>query len=173
MRRYTSNELITASFILALGVLFPLIFHIFGIAGPIFLPMHVPVFIAGVLLVPELAILVGVLSPFLSSLLTGMPLLFPIAIIMMFELGAYGWLTSKLIRSYHQKVITSLVIAMVCGRALAALIAYLLVRLFQIELNPLLYIKGAIITGLPGILLQLILLPVLVRAIQKMTLNRY
>lgn len=173
MRRYTTNELITASFILALSVLFPLIFHFFGIAGAIFLPMHIPVFIGGVLLVPELAILVGFLAPLLSSLLTGMPLLFPIAIIMMFELASYGWVTSKLIRSYHQKVITSLVIAMVCGRALAGLSAYLLVLLFHIKLNPMLYIKGAIITGLPGILLQLLLLPPLLKVINKMLLNRH
>ena len=171
MKKYNTNELITASVILAIGILFPIVFHFFGIAGAIFLPMHIPVFIGGVVLVPELAILVGLLTPLLSSLLTGMPVLFPITIIMMFELATYGFIVSELTRRFKLHII-SIFISMICGRAVATLLAYILVLIFDIKLNPMLYIKGAILTGLPGILIQLLIIPILIRTIKKTSRNR-
>ena len=88
--------------------------------------MHIPVFIGGILLAPELAILVGFLTPLLSSLLTGMPILFPIAIIMMFELGTYGFIVSKLTRKYKLTIIITIIIAMICGRVIAVYFPHLI-----------------------------------------------
>lgn len=62
-------------------------FHLIGMTGPITLPMHIPVLIGGLLLSP-LALLLGIVTPVVSSLLTGMPVIYPMAIIMAFELGA-------------------------------------------------------------------------------------
>jgi hypothetical protein len=172
MKKYTTKELMTASLILTIGILFPIIFHFFGIAGAIFLPMHIPVFIGGVVLLPELAILVGLLTPLLSSLLTGMPVLFPIAIIMMFELAAYGWVVSMLTRKYKMNIILSIIIAMFFGRVVATVSVYILVLMFNIKLNPMLYIKGAIVTGLPGILIQLLIIPILIKVIKQTRMNK-
>jgi len=171
MKKYTTNELIRASIILSIGILFPIIFHFFGIAGPIFLPMHIPVFIGGVLLVPELAILVGFLTPLLSSLLTGMPILFPIAIIMMFELASYGFIVSKLTRKYKLNIFITIIIAMFAGRVIAAISVYVLVLMFNIKLDPMIYIKGAIVTGLPGIFIQLLIIPILIKVMKQMKLT--
>ena len=67
------KPLVSGSFLIALGVIVPTIFHMTGVGGTIFLPMHIPVLFAGVILGPGLAALVGVLCPLISHLLTGMP----------------------------------------------------------------------------------------------------
>ena len=166
MKKIRTIELVTGSILLAMGILFPMIFHAFGMAGAIFLPMHIPVLIGGYLLAPELAFLLGVLTPILSSLLTGMPVFFPISIIMMFELSFYGLVVSIFTRKYKQNILISLPVAMVIGRIIAALSVLLLIFVFGIKMNPYLYIKGAVITGMPGILIQIIVIPPIIRAIK-------
>src|SRR5690625_750917 len=90
--RITTRSLVTAGLLLAIGIIIPSIFHTTGIPGTVFLPMHIPVLLGGFLLPLPLAFLLGVLTPMLNSIITGMPPLFPMAIIMVFELGFYGFM---------------------------------------------------------------------------------
>jgi len=168
------REWIIAGIFIAVGVLLPMLFHSVGIAGQIFLPMHIPVLIAGFLISPIPALLVGVITPLLSSILTGMPLLFPIAVIMMIELGVYGALSSVLTRSFKWKKLQVLFVSMTMGRIAAGLTVYALIQLFGIKMNALLFIKGAILTGLPGIAMQILLIPMIVRKIRPfLNMNKY
>ena len=167
MKRTTTSQLVTASLLLAIGILVPMIFHIFGVAGQAFLPMHIPIIIGGYILAPQLAFILGLLTPFLSSFLTAMPVLFPIAVIMMVELSFYALTISVLTKVFKQNTMVSLVIAMVVGRIMAGLTVYCLVLLFNIKMKPILYVKAALITGMPGIIIQLILIPVLLHALKK------
>jgi len=59
--------------LIAVGVLLPMVFHILSFGGPMFLPMHIPVLVAGFLLPWQFAALVGITTPLLSFFLTGMP----------------------------------------------------------------------------------------------------
>ncbi|CDZ75732.1 putative membrane protein [Peptoniphilus sp. ING2-D1G] len=86
-----TKEIVLASLFIAAGLIIPMIFHTFHLGGPTFLPMHLPVLLAGMILPPSTALLVGVLTPVLSSLFTGMPLIYPILPIMVAELGVYGF----------------------------------------------------------------------------------
>jgi len=167
MKKISTKQMVSAAMILAMGVLLPMIFHVFGLAGAIFLPMHIPVLIGGFFLSPPLALLLGLLTPLLSSLITGMPVLFPIAIVMIFELSVYGLVFSVMTRKYKVNVIISLLFAMVFGRISAALSVHMMVLLFGIKMNPFIYIKGAIITGIPGIVIQIILVPMMIKAIEN------
>jgi len=165
--RINSKNIVISGLLLAIGLLLPMLFHAFGMAGQIFLPMHISIFIAGFILVPELALLVGLMTPILSSLFTGMPPLFPVAIIMMFELMTYAFVVSILSRTYKKGIYVSLISAMISGRLIMGLVAFILANGFGLNLNPLLYVKGAIVTGIPGLIVQLILIPILIKLLKS------
>jgi hypothetical protein len=162
-----TKEVILCGLLLATGIILPMFFHMFGLTGPIALPMHIPVLIGGFLLSPKLALLLGIITPVLSGMLTGMPVMFPMAVIMAFELGIYGLASSLAVRKFNLSVIPSLIVSMIAGRIAAGLTVAFLVELFGVKMNPLIYIKGAIITGIPGIIIQLIFIPALVYAIKS------
>ncbi len=172
-KNITTKETVLSGLLLATGIILPMIFHIFGMTGPVFLPMHIPVLLGGMLLSPVLALILGIITPISSSIFTGMPVLFPMAIIMAFELGTYGLVSSLAVRKFKLNTFTSLLIAMVSGRIAAGLSVELLIKLFGINMNPLIYIKGAIITGIPGLIIQLIFIPSMVYAIDRYCSKSY
>jgi ECF-type transporter family protein len=164
--KITTKEIVLSGLLLATGLVLPMFFHMFGMTGPIALPMHIPVMIGGFLLSPHIALFLGIMTPILSGLLTGMPVLFPMSIIMAFELGVYGLTIAILTKKFKLSTIPSLIISMITGRISAGLTVAVLVQLFGIKMNPIIFIKGAIITGFPGIIIQLIFIPPLVYAIK-------
>lgn len=173
-RRNYGKKIVIAGLLLAIGVIIPYIFHMSGIAGPVFLPMHIPILIGGFLLPPHLAMLLGILTPLLNSLVSGMPVFFPLAIIMMVELGFYGLITSLLYRKLKVPSILTLIISMAVGRIMAGVMVFLLAIFFSgdlapVFLDPIAFIVGAAATGLPGIIIQLILIPTLVYSIMRYT----
>jgi ECF-type transporter family protein len=165
--RIKTRELVISGLLLAIGILLPIMFHFFSMSGPVFLPMHIPVLVGGFLLSPTLAFGLGVLTPVLSGLLTGMPVMFPMSIIMAFELGTYGLVASLMIRKIKLSVFVSLIISMIAGRISAGIIVALLVQLFGVKMNAILFVKGAIATGIIGIIIQLIIIPPIIYAIRK------
>lgn len=166
-----TKELVLSGLLLTSGIILPMIFHMFGMTGPIALPMHIPVLIGGFLLSPHLALALGIITPVISGLLTGMPVMFPMAVIMAFELGIYGLTASLAVRKLKLSTILSLIIAMIAGRIAAGLTVAALVQLFSVKMNPFVFVKGAIITGLPGIIIQLVFIPTLIYAIRAFMKN--
>lgn len=170
-KKITTKELVLSGLLLGSGIILPMIFHMFGMTGPIALPMHIPVLIGGFLLSPQLSLFLGIITPVISSLMTGMPVMFPMAIIMAFELGTYGLTASLSTRKLKLSPIPSLIISMIAGRIAAGLTVAVLVQLFGLNMNPLMFVKGAIITGIPGIIIQLIFIPSLIFAVKKFIKN--
>ena len=162
-----TKEIVLSGLLLASGIILPMIFHMFSLTGPIALPMHIPVLIGGFLLSPPLALLLGITTPIISGLLTGMPVMFPMAIIMALELGIYGLTASLAARKFKLSIFPALIISMIAGRIAAGLTVALLVQFFGLKMNPLIFIQGAIITGIPGIIIQLIFIPALIHAIKS------
>lgn len=173
MKKITTRELVLSGLLLAAGLILPMIFHMFSMTGPVFLPMHIPVLIGGLLLPPSLAIPLGIITPLLSSTLTGMPVAFPMAPIMAVELGVYGLSASIATRKLKLNSILSLIIAMVDGRIAAGLAVAVLVKLFGVNMNPIMFVKGAIVTGLPGLIIQLIFIPALIYALKSFTKRQW
>ncbi len=130
-----------------------------GINGKVFLPMHIPVLLAGFVLGTRYGLLVGGLAPIINFLVSGMPPV-PYMYAMIFELAAYGllagWLFSRL------NLLVSLLGAMLGGRVIFGLAGW-----FILQKAPFLLIKGSVMTGLVGIVLQLVLVPVLVKALER------
>ncbi len=160
-----TKDVVLAGVLLAFAVIVPYIFHTSGISGVVFLPMHIPVLIGGFFLSPLTAGLLGALSPVLNSLISGMPVMYPIGVIMVVELAVYGM--SVAILSKRASVYIALINGMVLGRLAAAATVYGLQSFFGLKINYLVYIQGAVVSGIPGIVIQLLLVPVLVKVLKK------
>ena len=162
------KSIITAVCI-ALCYVIPLMFHGIQNAGSIFCPMHIPVFICGLICGWQYGLLCGIAGPALSSALSGMP---PVAILpsMMAELAVYGTaagLMMKLVRtkSTYADLYISLIVAIVCGRVLAGLAKALIFARGSYSMSA--WIAGSVVTSWPGTVIQLVFIPTIVFALMK------
>ncbi|MEE1013041.1 MAG: ECF transporter S component [Clostridia bacterium] len=172
MLKTKSETIATAGMLLAVGVILPFATaHGLGIQGTVLLPMHIPVFLCGLLCGPYYGAIVGLLLPILNCLLTGMPALYPNMPIMACELLTYGLVSGLL---YHKTrlgrvnlgIFPTLLISMICGRVAYGLAFQAL--LFLSGSLKVLTVWGALITGIPGIVVQFLLVPGIV-----LVLNHY
>lgn len=161
--------LVMAALCIALGVVLPITLHAIPNAGSILLPMHIPVLLCGLVCGPVYGVACGILTPLLSSLITSMP---PMAMLpsMLCELGVYGLVAGILVRVIKTRynianLYLSLLGAMLIGRVVYGALNSLIFRAGEYSLQ--LWLTGAFVTALPGIAIQLVLLPVLVLALQK------
>ena len=148
---------------IALCVVLPIAFHIIPNAGPVFLPMHIPVLLCGLICGWQYGAVCGIAGPLLSSMLTGMPPA-PVLPSMMVECGMYGLTAGLMMRYYrggstYRDLYVSLPVAMVAGRIFAGVARALI---FAPGTNVIAWIAGSMATALPGIVIQLVLLPTLV-----------
>jgi len=167
MKKKSVMETVLSGLFIAIGLVLPIIFHAFG-AGSTFLPMHIPVLIAGFALSLPFAVAVGAITPILSSLLTGMPPVFPVLPFMVVELAAYAAVTSLLYKKFKLNVYITLVCSMIAGRIAASIVVWILATFFMAELpNPVIFVTGAITQGIPGIIVQIVFIPGIVFVLYK------
>ena len=165
-----TKNLVIAGLCIALALVLPMAFHAIPNAGSIFLPMHIPVLLCGLVCGPVYGLACGVLSPLLSSLATGMP---PAAILpsMLCELATYG-LTAGLFARYIKikprmaGLYVQLILAMLCGRAVNGVLNALIFSAGSYSMQ--VFVTAAFVKALPGIVIQLVLLPLLVLLLEKM-----
>lgn len=167
MQNKSVREIILSGLFIALGLILPMIFHSFG-SGSTFLPMHIPVLIAGFVVSLPFALAVGAITPIVSSLLTGMPPAFPVLPFMVFELATYGAMASFLYQRCRLNVYVSLLGSMIAGRIMSSIVVWALASFFMAKLpGPLVFITGAIAQGIPGIVIQILFVPAIVFVLQK------
>ncbi|MBN2300305.1 MAG: ECF transporter S component [Acholeplasmataceae bacterium] len=162
--------MILASLFLTLGIVLPFITGNIQFLGNKFLPMHVPVLICGFVCGWKYGGLVGFLTPLLRALLVGVPLLFPTATLMTFELSVYGIVVGFLYQHLSKKAINiylSLLISMILGRLVWGSLAFLIYPSLGLDFSLNIMITTTVIFAIPGIIFQLIFIPVLVFAIEK------
>ena len=167
MKNSVKNMTLTAVCI-ALCVVLPIAFHSIPDAGSVFLPMHIPVLICGMICGWPYGLICGLMGPLLSSALTGMP---PVAILpaMMVECATYGMVSGIILKLVHTKntyadLYIALVVAMLAGRVLSG-IAKALIFMPGISMKA--WIMASFVTALPGILIQLVFLPSVVQMLMK------
>lgn len=164
-----TKKTVMSGLILAFGILIPYVFHMTGINGSIFLPMHIPILLAGFVVGPLYAFILGIITPILNHLISGMPQ-FPMVLVMIFELATFGFV-SGFIYKKSKNIIISLISSIIIGRMVGAIIVLLIGTVFNIKFIPInVYLTGAFITGLPGIIIQFILIPIIVKALDLNTL---
>jgi len=163
-----ARELALAGLLGALGLLLPIGFHALGWGGKVFLPMHLPVVVAGFLVSPATAVTLGFVVPLLSAVLTGMPPLSPpVAPLMALELAAKAGAASVFYRVLRLPLWVALAAAFVADWAVLALAAWFVAGLFAIKAGAIQYVGAAVVIGLPGTILQVIAVPLTVLAIEK------
>ncbi|MFZ1685629.1 MAG: ECF transporter S component [Candidatus Zixiibacteriota bacterium] len=157
-----------AALYLALSVLLPIGFHAFGMGGRVFLPMHIPVLLAGFLMGPVGGVVVGLLAPLLSYLTTGMPPTYAVPLMSM-ELPMYGLVAGIAYRKLHLNVYIALVAAMLVGRLMFGLGLFALGLFMDLPYTASAFFAsgGALWSGLPGIAVQLALIPIVVAALNR------
>ena len=152
---------------LALGVLFPTIFHLLPVgSGEIFLPMHISVILAGMELGPALGAAMGVLTPALNTLIGRMP---PPARLpfMMAELAAYAFTAGFCRRRFRLPLPVSLLLTQLAGRVVYGLSLSVAGSLLHIPGAAPIAAVTAAVKGWPGILVQWLFIPLLLAALKK------
>ena len=168
----TVKKSIITAVCIALCYVIPLMFHGIQNAGSIFCPMHIPVFICGLICGWPYGLLCGIAGPLLSSALTGMP---PVAILpsMMVELAVYGAAAGLMMKLVHTKSIyadlyISLITAIVCGRVLAGVAKALIFARGSYSMAA--WVAANVVTSWPGTVIQLVFIPSIVFALMKANL---
>lgn len=163
-----TQKMVTAAACVALGLVFPSLFHLFGAAaGGVFLPMHIPVLLCGFLCGWRYGLLCGLVVPLLSSAATGMPPLFPTAPAMACELAAYGALSGWLYGGRGYGVYPALAGAMLGGRLVSGAANALLMGIAGRAYGLAAFLSAAFIQAVPGIAIQLVAIPLVVMALEK------
>ena len=157
-----TKKMILASFFIAVGLILPMIFHTVNLSGTIFSPMHLPVMLGGFLLGPAYGAAIGIITPVLSSILTGMPPLMPVMPMMALELLGYGFM-SGLLFSKTKKIYLSLIVSIIFGRLCSMLAAFILSLTVAPQISPIPYVLSGIVNSFPAIIIQLVLIPILVK----------
>ena len=154
---------------LALALVLPIGLHALGnLSGRVFLPMHIPVLLAGFLVGPASGLVVGLLAPPLSHLMTGMPPAYAVPL-MSLELPLYGLVAGLTYNRMRLNIYLALVLALVVGRLMFGLGLLILGLFMELPYTPVVLLSagGPFLAGLPGIVIQLFLIPVIVAAIRR------
>lgn len=168
MRLSNIKRLTLTALSVALCVVVPMAFHVIPNAGSVMLPMHIPVLLCGLVCGWQFGLLCGILGPLVSSVLTGMP---PAAMLpgMMVECGMYGCVGGLMMDrvrtgSLYADLYISLPVAMLMGRVISGIVKALILTP-GLSLN--VWVTASFVTALPGISIQLILLPTLIVALTR------
>jgi Protein of unknown function (DUF1393). len=154
---------------IAMGMILPQLVKSIPVSNPgaVLLPMHLPVLLCGFLCGGSYGVLCGILVPLLTSTFTGRPPMFPTGVSMMLELGAYGVLTGVLYKLTKGKIYITLIGSMLGGRIVMGLANTIFLGFAGEAYGIAAFISAAFVTALPGIIVQIILIPVFLYAMRK------
>lgn len=170
------NLTLSAMF-MAIGLVLPFMTGQIPQIGNMLLPMHIPVFLCGLICGWQYGLVVGLVLPILRYFLFSMPVLFPTGIAMAFELGTYG-LTVGFLYSHSrwQCVIAlyrSMIAAMIAGRVVWGVVQIVLLGISGNGFTWQMFMAGAFLNAIPGIILQLILIPAIMIALNRTGLVKF
>ncbi len=176
------KRLVLSAMFMALGLILPFITGQLQQVGTMLLPMHIPVLLCGLICGWQYGAVVGFVLPLLRYSLFGMPPIYPMGISMAFELAAYGavigicrkifrrkkWFaTASESKRYILDIYFSLAVSMICGRIVWGLVRYALASVTRQAFTWQMFVAGAFVTAIPGIVIQLILIPALMIALER------
>lgn len=165
------KKLTISAMLLALGLVLPFLTGQLQQIGNMLLPMHIPVFLCGLICGWQYGLAVGVILPIMRSLLFTMPALYPNAVAMAFELGTYGFTAGYLFANARWQCIRSLyrclIISMISGRLVWGVAQTVLLGFGENSFTLSAFVSGAFLNAIPGIILQLILVPAIMLALDK------
>lgn len=171
MKKTNQYNLTLSAVFLALGMVLPLLTAQIKEIGDSLLPMHLPVMLCGLLCGPWQGLAVGLILPFLRSAFFGMPPIYPNAVWMALELATYGFTIGLFYTRQKKKNLAglylSLIAAMLCGRLVWGAAKAILLGLSGKAFPLIGFWTGGFLDALPGIALQLILIPAIMGIIHR------
>lgn len=175
-RKKSVSNLILSAMFLAVGLVLPFLTGQIPQIGGMLLPMHIPVLLCGLLCGWQYGMLVGLVLPLLRHVLFAMPPFYT-ALAMAPELAAYGLLAGLIYGCSRWKCMRSLyralVIAMIGGRVVWAAARVVLMGVAAVPFSWQLFLADALLTAIPGILLQLVLIPAIMLALHRTGFRRF
>lgn len=169
-RQKTILKIVLAAMFLTLAFVMPFLTGQIPQIGSMLCPMHIPVILCGYICGGPLGLIVGFIAPLLRSAILGMPPMFPTAFAMAFELAVYGLLSGILYRVLPKKkvnIYVSLVVSMLAGRVVWGFVQFCCVGFNTAKFGFSAFLAGAFVNAVPGIIIQLVLIPVVVMLLEK------
>ena len=156
---------------LALGLVLPFLTGQIQQIGSMLLPMHIPVILCGLVCGWKFGLGVGLIMPLLRSAVFSMPVFYPNAVAMAFELAAYGFIIGFLFEKSKWKCLKSLYkclfAGMIGGRLIWGVAMVALLGLNGGEFTLSAFVSGAFLNAIPGIVLQLVAIPAIMLILKK------
>ncbi len=165
-----TKKLTLSALFLALGLVMPFLTMQIPEIGSMLLPMHIPVIVCGFVCGWKYGIIVGFITPLLRSVMFGMPLMMPTAFCMAFELAAYGAVAGILYAALKKTVVNtyiSLLGAMLAGRVVWAIVSFAVYAAMGSAFTIQIFLAGAFLNAIPGIVIQIVVIPVLIVVLRK------
>ncbi|NLC67361.1 MAG: ECF transporter S component [Clostridiaceae bacterium] len=174
MKRLSTNNIVLSGLFIALGFLLPFLTGQIPSIGSRLLPMHIPVMLCGFICGWPYGIIVGFITPLFRSVVFGTPPMYPTAVAMAFELAAYGFASGFMYEllcnrsiSKNISIYISLIFSMVCGRIIWGMASYILYGLRGTAFTWERFVARAFIDAVPGIIIQVIIIPVIIIALRR------
>ena len=170
MRKTNVKKLILAALFLAMALVLPFLTGQIPEVGSMLCPMHIPALLCGFFCGWPWGLMVGFVAPVLRSVTFGMPPMFPVAICMAFELATYGAVSGALYQKLPKKkssIYVALLVAMVAGRLVWGAAQFVCLGLTGSSFTMSAFWAGAVASAIPGIIVQIILIPILVMALER------
>lgn len=171
------RRLVLSAMLLSVGIILPFFTGQIPSVGSMLLPMHLPVFVCGLVCGWQYGGAVGLILPLLRSALFGMPPLYPNALSMAAELAVYGFLVGLLYALWRRRgipaVYGALIPAMLVGRGIWGLTQLLLLGLKDLPFSGHAFLAGAFLNAIPGIILQLVLIPAIMTGLHYTGMHRF
>jgi len=167
------QRLVYAALCLALAFVLPLLTAQIREIGNALCLIHIPIFLCGFLCGWPWGLAVGFAAPLLRSAVFGMPVFFPNAVGMAFELAVYGGVAGALYQLLPKKLpflYVSLISAMIAGRIVWGIFRFLIAGLTNSSFPLSAFVAGAVANAVPGIILHIVVIPVIVLALQRANL---
>ncbi len=165
------KKLILSAMFLSIGVVLPLFTASVKEIGDSLLPMHIPILLCGLICGAKYGAITGFILPIFRALTFGMPPIYPNAVWMAFELATYGLVIGLLYSRFKQKsvktVYISLIVSMISGRVVWGVVKTLLLGIGSSKFGFYAFLMGGFVDALPGIVLQLILIPCIMAILNK------
>lgn len=171
MKNTHIKKMVLSAMFIAIGIVLPFLTGQISLIGNMMLPMHIPVLLCGLICGWQYGLSVGFILPILRSFWLGMPRMYPTAISMALELATYGFVIGFLYSSAKWQCTRSLyrcmLIAMVSGRVVWGVAQVMLLGIGTNGFTLQAFISGAFTNAVPGIVIQLVLIPAIMVALNK------
>lgn len=164
------RNLTLSAVLLALAYVLPFVTGQIQQIGAMLAPMHIPILLCGFICGSPWGMVAGFLAPLLRSVTVGMPPIFPKGIAMACELATYGFMSGLLYRILPKKrgyIYLALLISMISGRLVWGAVRFICTGMDSSAFGITAFWAGAVTNAIPGIILQIIVVPLLVALINK------